>query len=63
MMPNMVVLSVAVFASYFKTLSQLTAKGELASKVKGRGLGADEYLTKPFEGVELIVRTRRCCAL
>ncbi len=34
----------------------LTAKGELASKVKGFGLGADDYLTKPFEGDELVVR-------
>ena len=34
----------------------LTAKGELASKVKGFGLGADDYLTRPFEGDELILR-------
>jgi len=33
----------------------LTAKCELASKVKGFGLGADDYLTKPFEGGELVV--------
>lgn len=36
----------------------LTAKGELASKVKGFGLGADDYLTKPFEGDELVVRVQ-----
>jgi two-component system, OmpR family, response regulator len=36
----------------------LTAKGELASKVKGFGLGADDYLTKPFAGDELVVRVQ-----
>jgi two-component system, OmpR family, response regulator len=36
----------------------LTAKGELASKVKGFGLGTDDYLTKPFEDDELILRVQ-----
>ncbi|MDR1321448.1 MAG: response regulator transcription factor [Gracilibacteraceae bacterium] len=36
----------------------LTAKGELGHKVRGFELGADDYLTKPFEGMELVVRVK-----
>lgn len=34
----------------------LTAKAEVKDKVKGLKLGADDYLTKPFEIVELLAR-------
>jgi len=34
----------------------LTARGELADKVVGLKLGADDYLTKPFEMLELLAR-------
>jgi DNA-binding response OmpR family regulator len=36
----------------------LTARGELSSKVKGFEAGTDDYLTKPFEGDELLLRVR-----
>ena len=34
----------------------LTAQGTMADKVKGLRLGADDYLVKPFEIVELLAR-------
>ncbi len=45
---------------YYKDLPvlMLTAKSDLSQKVKGFDLGCDDYLTKPFEGAELIVRVR-----
>ena len=36
----------------------LTAKGETWEKVKGFQLGTDDYLTKPFDPLELTVRVR-----
>jgi two-component system, OmpR family, alkaline phosphatase synthesis response regulator PhoP len=34
----------------------LTARGQVADKVVGLKLGADDYLTKPFETIELMAR-------
>lgn len=39
-------------------LLMLTAKGETAQKVKGFQLGTDDYLVKPFDPPELIVRVK-----
>ena len=39
-------------------LLMLTAKGETAQKVKGFELGTDDYLVKPFEPAELVVRVK-----
>jgi len=45
---------------YIKTLGIpaifLTAKAEVKDKVKGLKLGAEDYLTKPFEIIELLAR-------
>ncbi|WP_183598730.1 response regulator transcription factor [Paenibacillus phyllosphaerae] len=39
-------------------LLMLTAKGETKQKVKGFELGADDYLVKPFEPIELVMRVK-----
>ena len=36
----------------------LTAKGEASERVEGLELGADDYLAKPFEPKELILRIK-----
>lgn len=39
-------------------LLMLTVNGETSQKVKGFQLGADDYLVKPFDPLELIVRVK-----
>src|ERR1700677_3240106 len=38
------------------TVLMLTASGTLADRVQGLGIGADDYLTKPFAMAELVAR-------
>jgi two-component system OmpR family response regulator len=61
MMPNMDGFDFCTNARrYYKDMPilMLTAKGEISHKVKGFTLGADDYLTKPFEAAELIARVK-----
>lgn len=60
MMPRMDgwALCAAMRASYDIPLLMLTAKGETTQKVKGFELGADDYMVKPFDPPELVVRVK-----
>ena len=61
MMPNMDGYELCrQLRKYYENLPilMLTAKAELPAKVRGFELGADDYLTKPFEGDELLLRVR-----
>jgi DNA-binding response OmpR family regulator len=39
----------------------LTARGRIEDKIAGFGQGADDYLTKPFSPVELLLRIEALC--
>ncbi|AEC01623.1 response regulator transcription factor [Parasphaerochaeta coccoides] len=60
MMPNMdgFELCQELRASYDIPVLMLTAKGETAQKIKGFQAGADDYLVKPFEPLELMARVK-----
>lgn len=61
MMPNMNGLDFCRNArNYYEDMPilMLTAKSEIGSKIESYGLGADDYLTKPFEAEELLLRIR-----
>lgn len=60
MMPNMDgwELCSELRAAYDLPILMLTAKGETSQKIKGFQLGTDDYLVKPFEPLELVVRVK-----
>lgn len=41
-----------------KPVLMMTAKGEPADRIKGFELGTDDYLVKPFEPMELVMRVK-----
>lgn len=43
---------------YFFPVLMLTAKGEALDKITGLTLGADDYITKPFNPLEMVARVK-----
>lgn len=60
MMPNMDgwTLCQELREQYEIPILILTAKGETSQKIKGFNLGTDDYLVKPFDPLELVVRVK-----
>lgn len=60
MMPQMdgITATVALRKKSNVPIILLTAKSETADKILGLNVGADDYITKPFEPVEVLARVR-----
>lgn len=62
MMPKMdgITLAKTIRKSYTFPLIMLSAKSEDYDKIEGLNCGADDYVTKPFNPLELIARVNSC---
>ena len=59
MMPNMDGFDVCFeLRKYYDIPILMLTKGETSQKVKGFHLGTDDYLVKPFDPIELVVRVK-----
>lgn len=60
MMPLMdgIKATLAIRQQHNVPILMLTAKGEATDKVLGLNIGADDYITKPFDPIELIARVK-----
>lgn len=61
MMPHMDGFELCrLLRQYYKDIPilMLTAKNDISQKIKGYELGTDDYLTKPFEPAELVIRAK-----
>lgn len=47
--------------THFFPVLMLTAKGEDLDKITGLSLGADDYVTKPFNPLEVVARVKPNC--
>ena len=58
MMPEMdgFALCSKIRQNYLYPIIMLTAKGEDIDKIQGLTLGADDYITKPFNPLDVVVR-------
>jgi len=55
---NGIDVCVKIREKYNMPIIFLTAKAEVIDKVEGLAAGGDDYITKPFQGVELVARVQ-----
>ena len=60
MLPDISGLSICkeIRKKYNYPIIMLTAKNDEISKIEGLSIGADDYITKPFNALELVARVK-----